>query len=329
MQKKYYPYLDLLKFICCIGIVGIHTWPFYYAAGPLRDWFGRLCPVFVSIFFVVSSMLFWQKMEFNNNDWGKLGHFCKRLLILLGCWSILLLPHWLPKFIKHNPDDWYLWLVPQILTQGSAQGSWFIMALIYGTIICYLLNRYLNKHFVFALCAFIWLYFSLVKGQYINDFLCIYLQGSGDGFHLDSFYLPTRSIFWIEAAYYLLPKLKSENVPTAALAAISGGAILAEFFVGEYVFVLNTVIAICVPTICAKIASDVKNANYVFLRKMSIMIYFIHFIPVTVFHVLADKHLIPYEHGAIEFLLVFALASVCAGIIVWASNKYKILKYLY
>lgn len=268
-------------------------------------------------------------MEFNNNDWGKLGHFCKRLLILLGCWSIILLPHWLPKFIRHNPGDWYLWLVPQILTQGSAQGSWFIMALIYGTIICYLLNRYLNKHFVFALCAFIWLYFSLVKGQYINDFLCIYLQGSGDGFHLDSFYLPTRSIFWIEAAYYLLPKLKSENVPTAALAAISGGAILAEFFAGEYVFVLNAVIAICVPTICAKIALDVKNANYVFLRKMSIMIYFIHFVPVTVFHILADKHLIPYEYGAIEFLVVFALASICAGIIVWASNKYKILKYLY
>ena len=43
MQKKYYPYLDLLKFICCIGIVGIHTWPFYYAAEPLRDWFERLC----------------------------------------------------------------------------------------------------------------------------------------------------------------------------------------------------------------------------------------------------------------------------------------------
>lgn len=329
MQKKYYPYLDLLKFICCIGIVGIHTWLFYYAAELLRDWFGRLCPVFVSIFFVVSSMLFWQKMEFNNNDWGKLGHFCKRLLILLGCWSILLLPHWLSKFIKHNPDDWYLWLVPKIFTTGTAQGSWFIMALIYGTIICYLLNRYLNKHFVFALCAFIWLYFSLVKGGYIDDCLGIYLHGEGDGFHLDSFYLPTRSIFWIEAAYYLLPKLRRWNVSQGALVAISGGAILAEFFVSEYVFVLNTVIAIVVPTICAKISADSKNANYVVLRKMSIIIYFIHFVPVTVFHVLADKHIIPYEYGAIEFLVVFALAFICAGGIVYFSNKIKILKYLY
>ena len=108
-----------------------------------------------------------------------------------------------------------------------------------------------------------------------------------------------------------------------------GGAILAEFFVSEYVFVLNALIAICMPTICAKIASDAKNTSYVFLRKMSIMIYFIHFVPVTVFHVLADKHLIPYEYGAIEFLVVFAFASICAGLIVWASNKFKLLKYFY
>lgn len=88
--------------------------------------------------------------------------------------------------------------------------------------------------------------------------------------------------------------------------------------------VLNTVIAIC-----AKIASDAKNVNYVFLRKMSIIIYFIHFVPVTVFHVLADKHIIPYEYGAIESLVVFELASTCAGLIVWARNKFKLLKYFY
>lgn len=329
MQKKYYPYLDLLKFVCCIGIVGIHTWPFYYAAEPLKDWYEKLCPTFVSIFFVVSSMLFWQKIEFNSNDWGKLAHFCKRLLILLGCWSLLLLPHWLPLFIRHNPNDWYLWIVPKMLTTGTASGSWFIMALIYGTVICYLLNRFLNKHFVFALCAFIWLYFSLVKGHYIGDFLGIYLQGDGDGFHLDSFYLPTRSVFWIEVAYYLLPKLKNINVSLTAMSAISGGAILAVFFINEYVFVLNAIIAIFVPAICAKITSESKSSNYVFLRKMSIMIYFMHFVFTTVFHILADKHIIPYEYGIIEFGIVFTLAFTCAWGIVYASNKVKILRLFY
>lgn len=127
----------------------------------------------------------------------------------------------------------------------------------------------------------------------------------------------------------MIAVLPSMIHPQTAVLGRAGGAILAELFVRDYVFVLNAVIAICVPTICAKIATDSKNSNYVFLRKMSIMIYFIHFVPVTVFHVLADKHILPYEYGAIEFWVVFALASVCAGVIVLASNKYKILKYLY
>lgn len=223
MQKNYFPYLDLLKFISCIGIVGIHTWPFFYAAEPFNEWYQKICPTFVAIFFVVSSLLFWQKIEFTKNDLGKLRHFCKRLVILLGCWSVVLLPHWLSKFIRHNPDDWYLWLVPQILTTGTAQGSWFIMALIYGIIICYLLNRYLGKHIAFAICTFVWLYFSLVLGKYIPDFLGIYFQGTGDSFHLDSYYLPTRSVFWIEAAYYLVPRIAKSRIPQQVLLTIVGG----------------------------------------------------------------------------------------------------------
>lgn len=137
-------------------------------------------------------------------------------------------------------------------------------------------------------------------------------------------YMPLEGLRWSRDSGSALC-----DTPPNSRSRTGWGAILAELFVRDYVFVLNAVIAICVPTICAKIATDSKNSNYVFLRKMSIMIYFIHFVPVTVFHVLADKHLIPYEYGAIEFLVVFALASICAGIIVWASNKYKILKYLY
>lgn len=329
MQKKYFPYLDLLKFVCCIGIVGIHTWPFYHAAEPLKEFYGKLCPTFVAIFFVVSSLLFWQKMEFNHGDWSKLGHFCKRLVILLGCWSVLLLPHWLPLFIRHNPGDWYLWLMPKMFLTGTASGSWFIMALIYGTVICYVLNRYLNKHLVFALCAFVWFYFSMVKGGYIADFLHIYLQGEGDSFHLDSFYLPTRSIFWIEAAYYLVPKIQKAKIPQKALVAIVGGVILAEFFVTDYCFVLNAVIAILLPAICARHTSEANMPKLVFLRKTSIVIYFTHFVPVTVFHVLYIKHRMPYEYGVLEFLVVFALAFTIACAVVRLSDKFKFLKYLY
>lgn len=329
MGKVYYPYLDLLKFICCIGIVGIHTWPFNFAPDLLKYGYAKICPAFASIFFIVSSMLFLQKLKFNESDWSKLGHFCKRLVILLGCWSVLLAPHWLSTFIRHNPDDWYLWLFPKILTTGTAHGAWFVMALIYGTIICYLLNRFFNRHIVFVFVFLIWLYFSLVKWGYIMDFLGIYLQGDGDGFHLDSFYLPTRSIFWIETAYYLLPMLARKHASSAAMMAICGGATLLVLFTDEYTFVFNAIIAICLSAICAKVTTKEKNPKFVYLRKISIIIYFVHFVPVTIFHVLYIEGMIPYEYGLLEFLIVFTLTFTVAGMIVYASNKYKFLKYLY
>lgn len=329
MQKKYFPNLDLLKFVCCIGIVGIHTWPLYYASEQLRDWYMKICPSFVAIFFVVSSVLFWQKIEFNHEDLSKIKHFAKRLFMLLGCWSIILLPHWLPKFIRHNPGDWYIWLVPKILTTGTAQGSWFIMALIYGVVICYLFNRYLNKHIVFVLCIMIWLYFSLVKDNNIPDFLGIYLQGAGGSFHLDSYYLPTRSIFWVETAYYLVPKIAGCKINKSILFAICGGAILAVFCSKEYSFVFNAIIAIFLPAVCMRYKSADKYNSLVFLRKTSIIIYFVHFVPVTIFHILWQKGKISYEYGLVEFMIVFFFAFIVASLIVKFSSKFKLLRYLY
>lgn len=97
----------------------------------------------------------------------------------------------------------------------------------------------------------------------------------------------------------------------------------------DYTFVLNAVIAVLLPAICSRYTSDSKVPKLVFLRKTSIVIYFTHFVPVTVFHVLYIKHLMPYEYGMMEFLVVFALAFTIACAVVRLSDKFKFLKYLY
>lgn len=73
----------------------------------------------------------------------------------------------------------------------------------------------------------------------------------------------------------------------------------------EYTFVCNAVIAILLPVVCMRKSEADKNEQYVFLRKTSIIIYFVHFVFVTIFHVLFLKGKIGYEYGVIEFLIVF------------------------
>lgn len=97
----------------------------------------------------------------------------------------------------------------------------------------------------------------------------------------------------------------------------------------EYTFVCNAVIAILLPAVCMRKSAADKNEHYVFLRKTSIIIYFVHFVFVTIFHVLLLKGKIGYEYGVIEFLIVLFLAFSIAIMIVKLSGKYRVLRYLY
>lgn len=130
------------------------------------------------MFFIISSSLFWQKQ--NREEASRLWHFTSRLLILVILWGIILLPQWLPKFIRHNEDTWLFLLVPKILLNGFTQGSWFLMSLIFCMVICYLLNRYLNRHVVFVLCTALWAYLSLVYYEGMSDFLHIFYEKPDD-----------------------------------------------------------------------------------------------------------------------------------------------------
>lgn len=326
-MEKYYPYVDLLKFICCIGIVCIHTEPFHYMAG-ISGYFDKLQPAFVAIFFIVSSALFWKKIRWNHEDTQVLWHFTKRLLILLSLWGILLSPQWLPKFIRHNPDNWQILLFPKVLLQGFTQGSWFIVSLLYGIIICYLLNRYLNRHLVFYFCVLIWLYFSFVHYEGMTDFLNIYCGEDGDGFQFESYCSAIRALVWIEVGFYLIPKLVN-GLSFINLLLIFALALIALVFIDKCYFLLMTIIAIFAPAIAMSITSFVNSERLLVLRKMSIIIFFSHFPIITIFHMCYLKGIIPYEYGLIEFLITFTIVAIFAYLVISLSKKYHYLRYLY
>lgn len=326
-MRRYYPYLDLLKFLCCIGIVSIHTEPFHYI--PFwNDYFIKLQPVFVAIFFIVSSSLFWRRINWNSEDVFELWHFIRRLLILVLFWGIILSPHWIPKFIRHNPENWEALLLPKILLEGFAQGTWFILSLIYGILLCYILNRYLNKHIVFFLALLFHLYYSFVHYEGMNDFLNIYWKGSEEGFHFDSYCSVFRSFVWIEYGLYLIPVLINRIPNNMKILVIFISLIGLAYFDSGY-FLFMSVIAVFVPSLSMTRIKPVINQRMSMLRKMSIIIYFSQFPIVTTFHMLYLRGVIPYEYGLLEFLITFTMVSVLSFVIIKSSERYKFLGYLY
>ena len=321
-----YPWLDLLKYLCSVGIIAQHTQAFRELPRA-QAWFERFQPTLVALFFVIASVLFWQRIRWNETDRERLWHYVCRLLTLVCCWGLLLAPHWLPKFIRHNPDNWMLLLGLKALVQGFAQGSWFIMSLIYGILLCYLANRYLNRHFTFVLVMTMGLYFSLVHYEAWPDWLHLYWPAEGDQFQLETYYSPLRSLVWIEGGFYLIPLLK--RLPAWLLTAASGLALLLTCVMIKWYFLANAAVALLLPAIGLSKGSFQKHKKLLMLRRMSIITFFVHFPIVTLIHVLYTTGCISYEYGCIPFILVYLPSTLLAWSVIRGSERWPMLKYLF
>ena len=195
--KLYYPRLDLLKFLCCVGVVSIHTKPHFYCSETISGLIHYLGGMCVPLFFMVSAFLFWSKVTFDfKNDVRILKRFVLRLFILYAAWTVLILPSWFVGFYHRYPGEW-LYLLPfKIFVTGAPHGSWFIMSLIQGTLLCYVLNKYLGKIVTTIICFAVTFYVNRVFYG-MPDYLGVYYQYK----EFNIWFSPFFAMLWIQLGY--------------------------------------------------------------------------------------------------------------------------------
>ena len=76
--------IDLMKFVCALLVVGIHTEPFSFSS-VLDNAFGFVNRIAVPFFFIASSYFFFMK----SLNFHRLGHYVKRIFILYAIWFII------------------------------------------------------------------------------------------------------------------------------------------------------------------------------------------------------------------------------------------------
>jgi len=327
IKKVYYPRLDLLKFLCCVGVVSIHTKPFLYcadAASEIMHFFSAMC---VPLFFMASAFLFWRKINFDfANDAGVLKHFVMRLFILYVLWSILILPSWLIGFYHKYPGEW-LYLLPfKFLVTGAAHGSWFIMSLIQGILLCYVLNRFLGKIITTILCFAVTSYINFVFHG-MPDYLNVYYQYK----IFDIWFSPFNAILWIQLGYLIHVLFNIRRPPMFKMCWIVfflGGAAYMAKDVQYINFIIDILFRFFVLYFCI-VPMEKGMLDFSTIRKMSIIVYFAHFVFVILWRVLVEKKILSYEYGLQEFSVVL-FSSICVSyVVVKLSEKIKFLKYLY
>ena len=248
--------------------------------GAYAYWWIHVRDISLPMFVVFSSLLFWHRIRWDEQSPSQLKHYVKRLLSLLLGWSVVLLPFWLHRYMMRFPNHWTVYLVPKLLLYGGCRGGYFIMALVYGTALVYLLNRYLGKIVPFVFLFFFNVYYDLAHLGLIDDFLGICVKRG----ILDSNYLCFRFMFYIEACVWFVPwlagKLRGLNawrwlwLSVAAFVALCAvrSEMVAYFAVLCFVIIIG---AFLYNLRCTELPSW-----SVTLRNMSIVVYLLHFVVV-------------------------------------------------
>lgn len=144
-ETQIYSY-DALKFIMAIMIVAIHTKAFQDVEF-IRQLTAPFLSAAVPIFFILSSFFLFTKMDIYGYSWDIYKRFLKRLVILYMFWFIITLPITVYSklyYLGYGIPKILLYVLRDFTLSYTFPGSWFLTALIIGTLIVFLLRHYFH-----------------------------------------------------------------------------------------------------------------------------------------------------------------------------------------
>ncbi len=134
--------IDLMKYVCSIMIIGIHTLD--TSSGKVVFLLKLICRIAVPFFAVSTGYLMSEKI--NSHDWEGIAHYSFRMLILHTFWSLIYFPLNIDyifydgmsiygKIVTFSKRYWF----------GMDWQLWYIPALVVAIVIITALNRYMKQ----------------------------------------------------------------------------------------------------------------------------------------------------------------------------------------
>ena len=294
---KQLPGLDVLKFGMALVVVSIHA-RLFKEIGWLFDFVHPLKYSAVPVFFVVSSWLFFSRGQIGAKE---LGHYVKRLGLFYVFWFVLLLPITAGIRKWHSHFDFSEFL--QNLFLGSTfRGSWFIMSLLIGVPVIHFARRILHPFILLFVTFAIHLPFqypewwpNLTWGQFS--------------------FVP--SLLWIDIGA-LLASQSLESIPgkrggywILLLPLLYGGMLFHDW---EPLLKPAFVIALF---LCFLDCPIHPRPVYLTMRKMSVLIFVVHFVFNNAVSNLALRGFPVLNNSFVHYFVILG----CAALVAWTILK--------
>ncbi len=334
-KKANYVWIDIIKLICAVFIVGIHTEVLNNKEDTIQWYMMHLLfKLAVPFFFVCSGFLFGKKYLENPADLKKISKKqIKRLLIPFIFWMLVSLPYEIITTVK---EEKVFIIVIEIIKKAIFYpwgALWFLLAVIVAIIIEYFFLKKNKLNWAMVLSIFLFVfgllgnsYYFVIKGTVFQKVMDMYTN----------IFITTRNGIFVGFPLFTLGiciAQKEEWIKTIAkpkLYILLGIALILQ--IGEVTFIRNkayaddhslfiTTIAMVasVLTLCIRYQYvTFQKLNTKLLRNMSTGIYFMHS-PVNRYFMLLQ---IPNISNIERFLVVLAITIVIWLILYKINCKY-------
>lgn len=347
-MRKYYPSLDICKYICCVLVLVIHTFPFRFNFW-LDGGTGLITRFANPSFFAISSFLLFSKI--NNTDKAMQKNYLlkqlKRILQMYLLWTALYFVILLPENIANGNVMNIGWYISSLLLKGIVNYLWYFPALALGLAVVYLLSKWLKPQ-IMLIAAVLFLLVGLMFSTYKDVF-----AGKGIGWLLYDnvfsiitaknglfFGFPYCAIGYYFACKKIVPaeSIKDRKVWTAlALVGVFFICLAAESLIATrkikphetylWLSVFPMIFSLMLFLLYVPVQS---KTIYATLRKLSIFIYCFEFIPISCFNKLFDRiGFSAWYRGIVLFVLVFVVTNAVAYGVYQLSRKWKWVGYFF
>lgn len=345
-NKQNYNYIDLAKFIAALFVITIHCPPLTSLNEHINqvfvNTFSRLA---VPFFFACSGYFFFSKLKYTNNkienckeNRQKLFSYIRRVSVLYIIWSVIYLLWQIPQWYHTG------WLSISafidygiaFFKQGSYYHMWYILELIYATILGYILLSLFNRKIISIMIAILYVLgmltysYSWMPIPFI-DFLNRISEVTSALWESATRALPLMMFGFISATAKRKITVKTSSV----LFIISFiGLIIEHYMINNYttnheffsyiIFTIPCEIFLFLSIISIKTNGIEKK--YRILRNSSTIIYCLHPMIINLFGLIP---IYSNMNSLIKYFIIAGSSIILAFLIVKLSNKIKFITYLY
>ncbi len=347
-MRKNYPLIDIVKFICAIIIVFLHT-EIFLSVSPALQMAARntVFTIAVPFFFTMSSYFFFKKLKkADNGEHNKVFWATeKRVIILYLIYSAVYFPFVLSSWLKGGITlDKVLDYIYQFFVSGSFSTIWYLLATIVGLALAYVTYKTIGVKKGIVLAAVFYAFGTLITSYYGLTARIPFLKEVADGY-FDLFHAAKNGLLfgWVYmmfGAYFALTDAEEKTKKRYLILSVATFGLVGIEAAVQYLFSFNLkgvdLIFMLLPfTFCfinaifylEKRLADKKwlkdnGKLWIHLRKLSVLLFLLQRIPLTL--------LAGWKTNSLIFTaVVLAITFVLSEIVIILSKRLKFLKYAY